>query len=285
MSHSYSGNILSLESEGKLAEDHVCQASYQLKLSSSIVNISDLVGSQITIDFEGLKACVRCGRSVKKTFPSGYCFPCFRSRPETDLCIVKPELCHYDNNTCRDSEWGRKHCMQEHSLYLSYTSDIKVGLTRSYRLLSRWIDQGASQAVELARVPTRLEAGLAEVHLKSHYKDKTQPKKMLSADAQASAEEIGSELRSQVAINHLADYKGRYQLCAETPIIRIIYPEATDVKKLEASQIQLINFDKQPSITGVLTTIKGQYLIFDGGRCVSMRKHLGYQVKVAVADT
>lgn len=278
---SYSGNIQSLKSEGKLSEDRICQASYQLTLSSDIVSISDLVGSQITIDFEGSKACVRCGRSVKKTFPSGYCFPCFRSRPETDLCIVKPELCHYDKNTCRDSEWGRKHCMQEHSLYLSYTSDIKVGLTRSYRLLSRWIDQGASQAVELARVPTRLEAGLAEVHLKAHYKDKTQPKKML-ADA-PSAEQITREL-TQVAIKHLADYKGRYQLCSEASIIRIIYPEAEDVKKLEVGQIQLINLDKQPSITGMLMAIKGQYLIFDGGRCVSMRKHLGYKVRVLVDD-
>ena len=69
--------------------------------------------------------------------------------------------------------------MQPHIVYLSLTSGIKVGVTRHTQVPTRWIDQGASQAIKLAETPNRYLAGMIEVSLKQHMDDKTNWQQML----------------------------------------------------------------------------------------------------------
>ena len=44
---------------------------------------------------------------------------------------------------------------------------------------TRWIDQGAHEAIEIVEVPNRYLAGITEVALKEHVADKTNWRKML----------------------------------------------------------------------------------------------------------
>jgi hypothetical protein len=53
--------------------------------------------------------------------------------------------------------------MQPHYVYLANSSGLKVGLTRASQIPTRWLDQGAAQALLCVRVPTRRQAGLVEV--------------------------------------------------------------------------------------------------------------------------
>jgi hypothetical protein len=45
---------------------------------------------------------------------------------------------------------------------------------------TRWIDQGAIEAVSIVEVPNRYLAGITEVALKNYYADKTNWRKMLT---------------------------------------------------------------------------------------------------------
>jgi hypothetical protein len=42
------------------------------------------------------------------------------------------------------------------------------------------------------------------------------------------------------------------------------------------------NLDKEPIIEGTLEAIKGQYLLFEGGKVINIRKYGGYFVEIEV---
>ena len=152
---------------------------YHLRLGNERISLNDLLEKRITISFEDKIECIACGRVIKKTYNSGYCYPCFRDLPENDLCIVKPSLCHHHKGTCRDSQWGESHCMQPHIVYLAISSELKVGLTRRDNHFSRWTDQGAVEGLVLAELPTRKLAGELELALAEHVSDRTDWRRML----------------------------------------------------------------------------------------------------------
>ena len=54
----------------------------------------------------------------------------------------------------RDYDWEMAHHMQPHVVYLSKTAGIKVGVTRETQIPYRWIDQGAVEALILAKLLT-----------------------------------------------------------------------------------------------------------------------------------
>lgn len=133
------------------------QAFYSLVLNNNkkeiVHELNQYVGSntKITIEYNNIINCVYCDRKIKKAFNQGYCFPCFRSLARCDGCIISPEKCHYHLGTCREPRWGESHCMQNHIVYLANSSGVKVGLTRINQIPTRWIDQGAVQALIVAR--------------------------------------------------------------------------------------------------------------------------------------
>ncbi|MCB0795378.1 MAG: DUF2797 domain-containing protein, partial [Flavobacteriales bacterium] len=149
------------------------QVSYALQLDDGPFPLDEWVGREIQIRATGEMTCVSCGRTVRKFYGQGFCFPCLRDAPEASECIVRPELCQAHLGKGRDVEWERRHHDTEHVVYLSRTGGIKVGVTRSDQVPVRWIDQGAVEAVIIARTPYRQLAGLIEVELKKHFKDRT----------------------------------------------------------------------------------------------------------------
>ena len=138
------------------------QVGYRIPVGDELFPISDRVGHDIQIQFLGKIFCIECGRETKKSFSQGYCFPCFKTLAACDMCIMKPETCHHHLGTCRQPDWAESHCMQDHFVYLANSSGIKVGITRGNQLPTRWIDQGASQAIPVFRVKNRLHSGLLE---------------------------------------------------------------------------------------------------------------------------
>ena len=232
------------------------------------ININEYLGKKLSFKYLGSIHCVNCGRETKKSFQNGYCYPCFQTLAETDMCIMKPELCHFDKGTCRDEEFGKKHCFIPHVVYLSDTSSIKVGITREFQKVTRWIDQGANQAVAVWRVQSRKDAGTVEVFLKDYLGDKTNWRNMLKG---LSAEEDLEFKRDEILeILEDADLPG--EMLDEEEVLDIEYPVLQYPEKIKS-----LNLEKEALVEGTLEGIKGQYLIFDNG-VINMRKYAGYLI-------
>ena len=244
---------------------------YKLPLDNEQVPLNDLIGKMVILEYLHKINCIKCGRETKKSFAQGYCYPCFISAPETEECVLHPEKCQAQDGIARDMDYAREHCLIEHVVYLSVTSGLKVGVTRHTQVPVRWIDQGAVKVIELARTPNRYAAGLIEVALKAHMDDKTNWRRMLSGDGHddISLPEIKSD-----ALNHFPDHLKQHYI-EENREWLIRYPVDTYPEKIRS-----MDFEKTSRIEGVLTGIKGQYLMFDGGRVINIRKYGGYLIKV-----
>jgi len=248
---------------------------YFLRLGEARVALADYLGKMLVLRHTGVIECLGCGREVKKTFNQGYCFPCSQRLACCDLCIVRPERCHYHQGTCRQPEWGEANCMQEHVVYLANTSGLKVGITRHSQIPTRWIDQGAMQAIPILRVANRLLASQVEVILAHHVADKTDWRRMLKGKPQQRDLPSERDALLRLAAPELQSLRvaNANAVCPVTeagvdihfPVIE--YPE----------KVASMNFDKTPTIEGRLLGIKGQYLIFDHG-VINLRKYGGYQI-------
>ena len=171
--------------QGQLAKMKVelsAPVTYRLPVGEAEVPLNEVLGETIQLTYTGEINCIHCGRASKKSFSQGYCYPCFKKLPQCDLCIMSPERCHFDAGTCRDPEWGEQFCMTDHVVYLANSSGIKVGITRSSQVPTRWIDQGAVQALPILRVKTRYQSGLVEDIIRQHVSDKTNWRKMLKGE-------------------------------------------------------------------------------------------------------
>ncbi len=281
------GNILKMQgalsdmSQGDVNRGDVNKnepVQYQLPIGDELLPMNGHIGEAIKLSYEGEINCVACGRKTKKSFAQGHCYPCFRSLASCDMCIMKPETCHYAEGTCREPEWGEAHCFQPHYVYLANSSGIKVGITRGTQIPTRWIDQGAGQALPIFKVANRLQSGLLEVVLKQHVSDRTDWRKMLKADAEPlDMKAIRDDLLSQSAaeIETIQQEQGAeaIQLLDEN-VVDIKFPVSEYPEKIKS-----LNFDKQADIEGVFMGIKGQYLILDTG-VLNIRKFSGYNIQV-----
>ena len=179
-----SGNIRKMKS----ALGDVVQ--YQLPLYNVLapnhyIPLNELIGQKIRLTFENAIHCVVTGKKINKTFGDGMSYDAFMNSPEASPSIIRPELSRiHEGIALRDYEWEMAHHMQPHYAYLSNTSGLKIGVTRTTQVPTRWIDQGASQAIVIAETPYRQAAGLVEVALKNHLADKTNWQKMLKSDGE-----------------------------------------------------------------------------------------------------
>ena len=185
--------------------------------------------------------------------------------------MIKPELCHYDHGTCRDSIWGKENCFQPHYIYLSNTSHIKVGITRKTNIPQRWIDQGAFQALPILQVNHRLLSGLIEMEFKSYISDKTYWQTMLKIEPEALDLK---RYRDQLLANKhsfIISMKQKYGLKSvvsiNSEVYKIYYPILFYPQKIKSH-----NLDKNPYISGRIIGIKGQYIILDSGIVINLRK-------------
>jgi hypothetical protein len=247
--------------------------SYTLGLDDHDILLNDFVGQKIKLEYLSKINCISCGKETKHSFFQGYCFQCFSTLPETDTCIMQPETCRAHEGISRDMDWSKAHCLTDHIVYLALTSTVKVGVTRETQVPTRWIDQGAWQVIKLARTPNRYLAGLIEVALKSIYTDKTSWQKMLK---NIRNEEIDLVDEKENAWNALEP--GLQEFVIEDDDITILnYPVLEYPDKIKS-----INFDKEPLIEGILTGIRGQYLILDNQVVFNIRRHNGYLASLVV---
>jgi len=256
-------------------------AQYQMVLGKQTVAMQPFIGQTIQLSFESEIHCQACNRLTKKSYSGGFCFPCSQNLAQCDLCMMKPETCHFAAGTCREPEWGESVCMQDHIVYLANSSGIKVGITRFNQMPTRWIDQGAIQALPIFRVQSRYQSGLVEVVFKNHVSDRTDWRKMLKGLAEpvdliATRDQLMTECKDEIeALQQRFGEQAIKPLVDETTLA-IDYPVQTYPEKVKS-----LNFDKTPEITGVLQGIKGQYLILDTG-VLNIRKFSGYQITMVV---
>jgi hypothetical protein len=254
---------------------------YAMRLAEHEIPLNQYLGRSLQLEFMGVINCIHCDRKTKKSFNQGYCYPCFRRLAQCDTCIMSPEKCHYAAGTCREPEWGETNCMIDHFVYLANTSGLKVGITRGTQVPTRWMDQGATQAVPIFRVDSRLHSGLVETVFKNHIADKTNWQAMLKGDAAACdleterarlmaecAPEVDA-LRSEHGLQAITELVDHPQTLISYPVLE--YPR----------KVSSLNLDKTATVGGVLLGIKGQYLIFDCG-VINMRKYGGYQLSLSV---
>ncbi|MBD3635470.1 MAG: DUF2797 domain-containing protein [Methylophaga sp.] len=257
------------------------RAQYAMRLGDEQMPMNDLLGQSLTLRYQGEIHCLNCQRLTKKSFSGGFCFPCSQRLAQCDMCFLKPELCHFDQGTCREPDWGQAVCMQDHIVYLANSSGLKVGITRINQVPTRWVDQGATQALPIFRVRSRYQSGLVEVMFKNHVSDRTDWRKMLKGEADpidlaAERDRLLNECESEIqALQQRFDDNSIAILPGEQEQ-QIIYPVTEYPVKVSS-----FNFDKTPEVSGVLKGIKGQYLIFDKG-VMNMRKFSGYEVEMEV---
>ncbi|MGH8438401.1 MAG: DUF2797 domain-containing protein [Pseudomonas sp.] len=252
---------------------------YAFRLGEQEVPVNPLIGKTLRLEYLGAIHCSHCGRKTKTSFSQGYCYPCMTKLAQCDVCIMAPEKCHYDQGTCREPAWGEQFCMTDHVVYLANSSGIKVGITRASQLPTRWLDQGASQALPIVRVATRQQSGLVEDLFRSQVADRTNWRALLKGDAEAvDLLAVRDQLFDSCAEGFRA-LQARFGLQAIQPlsdaeVLEIRYP-------VEAypSKIVSFNLDKNPVAEGTLLGIKGQYLIFDTG-VINIRKYTAYQLAV-----
>ena len=269
------GNIAKMKT--LLNEDGGVQ--YTLPVGDSLIVMNDLIGEHIELHYQSTINCIYCGRKSKKSFNQGYCYPCFTRLAQCDKCIMSPEKCHFHEGTCREPEWGEANCFIDHYVYLANSSGLKVGITRGTQIPTRWMDQGAVQAIPILRVSTRQLSGLCEVIFKEHTADKTNWRKMLKNDVEILDLALERDRLFDLADEALSALEKEYGLNAISRIndaetVNIDYPVLEYPTKVSSH-----NLDKTELVSGKLMGIKGQYLILDNG-VINMRKFAGYQIQV-----
>jgi hypothetical protein len=252
--------------------------TYQLELSGETVRLNDFIGKKVRLEYLQSIECIHCGRQTKKSFSQGFCYPCFRSLAQCDMCIVSPEKCHYHLGTCREPEWGLSHCMKPHIVYLSNTSGVKIGITRETQIPTRWIDQGAVQALPILRVSKRYHSGLVESAFKQYLNDKTNWRSMLKHEYEdLDLFQIFETFWPKVEAGLSDEIRNDIEVIADqASALSLQYPAQQFPTKVSS-----FNLDKNPVVEGRLDAIKGQYLIFDGG-VINIRKYAGYLVSLEV---
>lgn len=244
---------------------------YYLIFDGDFLNLNQVLNKELTISFIKYQ-CLNCGED-RPIFRQGFCRTCFYEIPTAGDWIMRPELstAHLDKED-RDLEYEKKVQLQPHIVYLANSSNIKVGVTRKSQVPTRWIDQGAHEAIEIVEVPNRYLAGVTEVALKAHIGDKTNWRKMLTNEVD---DEDLVEYRNKLK-KYIPDEASVYYIESNTET-HLEFPVLQYPKKVKS-----LNLDKTPIYSGVLKGIKGQYLIFEDSTVFNVRGSEGYVVSLEV---
>lgn len=244
---------------------------YYINLSGDLLHLNPIIGKKITLNHIGYQ-CLNCQRD-HPIYRMGFCKKCFFESPYASDTIIRPELskAHLGEEE-RDLETEMAIQLVPHIVYLAYTGDVKVGVTRENQIPTRWIDQGATFALPIARTDNRYEAGMIEVALKQHLPDKTNYKKMLEDDFEDDLDL--ADFRNKIEQYFPENFKNFYSDTGQ--MWRLDYPYETP------KSIKTFVLNKQPKFEGVLAGIKGQYLSFEDGHVINIRNHEGFVVELSL---
>lgn len=244
---------------------------YYLVFENDFLNVNQVLDKELEINFIKYE-CLNCHLD-KTIYRQGFCRNCFFEIPSAGDWIMRPELstAHLDQED-RDLEYEKKVQLQPHIVYLANSSNIKVGVTRKSQVPTRWIDQGAHEAIEIVEVPNRYLAGITEVALKDHIGDKTNWRKMLTnnvddEDLVAYRNKLRQYIPEEAAPYFIESNKESHM---EFPVLR--YPE----------KVKSLNLTKTPHFKGILKGIKGQYLIFEDNTVFNVRGSEGYYISLGI---
>ncbi len=246
---------------------------YYMQLQDDFLMVNQLVNQKINLEFSHFQ-CLNCGSS-EPIFRQGFCKKCFFEVPQAADWIMHPELskAHLDIED-RDLAYEKQMQLQPHYVYLANSSEVKVGVTRASQIPTRWIDQGAHEALIVAEFPNRYLAGITEVALKQHISDKTNWRKMLTNTIQ---DVDLKKLKYDLFPFFPEETKPFFVESSEE--IHIHFP----IEKYPA-QVKSLNLLKTPTYSGTLIGIKGQYLIFEDGTVFNVRSNEGLVIKLTIKD-
>ncbi len=244
---------------------------YYLVFKDDFLNVNQLLNKKMSISFEGYE-CLNCHKA-KKIYRQGFCYDCFFEIPQAADWIINPELSKaHLNIEDRDLEYEKAVQLKPHIVYLANSSDVKVGVTRKTQVPTRWVDQGAHEAIEIVEVPNRYLAGITEVALKEHVGDKTNWRTMLKNEIK---DEDLIEWRNKLK-QYIPDEAKEYFVENNTET-HMDFPVLQYPKKLKS-----LNIAKHLNYEGVLKGIKGQYLIFEDDTVFNVRSNEGLVVSLSV---
>ncbi|WP_353779087.1 DUF2797 domain-containing protein [Winogradskyella sp. 3972H.M.0a.05] len=255
----------------KMQTEFLEPIQYYLVFENDFINVNQLLNKTITMEFVGYQ-CLSCGLN-KEIYRQGFCKSCFFDAPQAGEWIMRPELstAHLGKED-RDLAYEKEVQLQPHIVYLANSSNVKVGVTRKTQVPTRWIDQGAHEAIEIVEVPNRYLAGITEVALKDQVSDKTNWRKMLKNEIEdADLAEWQQKLKDFIpeeVKNYFIDNSTETHL--EFPVSK--YPEKP----------KSLNIKKEQSYTGKLVGVKGQYFIFEDDTVFNIRANEGLVVSITV---
>lgn len=234
--------------------------------------VNDALHRKHTFEFQGQYQCF-CGELKNRVYQRNFCYDCFFKLPQASQSIFKPELSQAHLGIFeRDAEWEQKVHVQPHFVYLAMTGgEVKVGVTRSNQIPTRWIDQGATAGLIIAEAPHRHAAGVIEVALKARVNDKTNWRRMLTTGSQ---DDTSILLEKRAELLPLIPEDHQLYSTVEYEPLSLVFPvEAYPTK------IKSLNLEKTPQFSGVLIGVKGQYLIFEDGVVFNIRSNEGKIVR------
>lgn len=255
----------------KMQTEFLEPIQYYLVFENDFIHMNQLLNKPIEIKLVGYQ-CLGCGLD-RPIYRQGFCKTCFFDKPVAGDWIMRPELstAHLDQED-RDLEYEKKVQLKPHIVYLANSSNVKVGVTRKSQVPTRWIDQGAHEALEIVEVPNRYLAGITEVALKDYVADKTNWRNMLKNDIK---DEDLLEWRENLK-QYIPDEAKAYFL-EDNKETHILFPvEQYPIKP------QSLNLNKVKNYSGTLVGIKGQYLIFDDNTVFNIRSNEGLVVELKV---
>ena len=248
---------------------HIVQ--YYLDLKSDFINMNQLLNRNLEIAFVKYR-CMNC-HIDKEIYRQGFCKSCFFETPSAGDWIMRPELstAHLGKED-RDLAYEKSVQLQPHIVYLANSSNVKVGVTRKQQVPTRWIDQGAHEAIEIVEVPNRYLAGITEVALKAHVADKTNWRKMLKNDIEeADLKEWQNKLRPFIP------EEAKEFFIENNALTEINFPVHQYPEKPKS-----LNIVKEQNYSGKLVGIKGQYLIFEDQTVFNIRSNEGIVVELNI---
>lgn len=263
-------------------QTHKANVEYKFILDRTKIDLPFVLGQEIELEWSGNIYCVSCGQKTPKSYSQGHCFKCFKTKASCDMCIMKPETCHYHLGTCREEQFAQEVCFQPHIVYLANSSALKVGITRLGQMPTRWLDQGATQALPIMQVGSRRLSGQLEVMFGAEVADKTDWRKLLKGEAPpldliTVRDQLLDDFAPKIAMirdefSMSLDFNEGLEILEHERPREFIYPVAAYPEKIKSH-----NLDKTPKIRGKLQGIKGQYLILDNG-VINIRKYTGYEL-------
>lgn len=255
----------------KMQTENGSPIQYYLIFENDFLNMNQLLDKKITIRFLYFQ-CLNCTLQ-KKIYRQGFCYDCFFEIPQAADWIINPELskAHLGIED-RDLAYEESVQLKPHVVYLANSSSVKVGVTRKTQIPTRWIDQGAHEAIEIVEVPNRYLAGITEIALKDYVSDKTNWRTMLKNDIQDENLVEWRDKLKQYIPTEAKDYylENNLETNLQFPVLK--YPEKP----------KSLNLIKNPLYEGVLKGIKGQYLIFDDDTVFNIRSNEGYVISLTV---